>query len=636
MDEPESVTRQLHLSVGDVLIFEERVGPKTGDQADADPAHRHAVRLTRVTPHEDPVVKDSQDRNQPIVEIEWDVADALPFPLCLSIVGGSKCELLSGSVARGNVVLVDHGSTVADEELGSVTGTLSPTFCIGEGHRSDPVIEVRRFAPNLQRKPLTFSVPVPADSWIRVRVGRTSPESPPVALTAASLLVPSAPDPREASPQIKVWSIPPRPGGTEIAPLFERDDLERPAILGERLRPERLRKAPDEATSTLDTVNKRRQNATPSASVLEGLPHDLGRRLDEWATGSYLRGQLSPGTLHAVDKLGASDSLTPSLSEDLRRDLGRLLEAWIPRGDHLSSGPTDRHFVVETDDESSSHLRFGDGELGRRPEAGAAFFATYRIGSGPAGNVGAEAISRIVFRRAKPSGARLRARNPLAAAGGTAPEAVANVKLLAPHRFRTELARAITADDYARLAERHPAVQRAGAELRWTGSRELVAVAIDQAGRAEATPGLLSEIATSLRQYRRIGHDLVVLPARQVALDVALEVRVLTHYLQGHVKAALLDAFSNRTLPGGGRGFFHPDNLTFGEGVHLSKLVATAQAVAGVEGVRVTKLQRLFEQARDELERGLLPIGPLEVARLDNDPSCPEHGRLTVHLRGGL
>jgi hypothetical protein len=34
-------------------------------------------------------------------------------------------------------------------------------------------------------------------------------------------------------------------------------------------------------------------------------------------------------------------------------------------------------------------------------------------------------------------------------------------------------------------------------------------------------------------------------------------------------------------------GFFHPDNLTFGEGVYLSKLVAAAQAVPGVEGVTV-------------------------------------------------
>jgi hypothetical protein len=52
-DAPEQATepeRKLHLKVGDVLIFEEVLGPKTGDVADADPTHRHAVRLTRVEP----------------------------------------------------------------------------------------------------------------------------------------------------------------------------------------------------------------------------------------------------------------------------------------------------------------------------------------------------------------------------------------------------------------------------------------------------------------------------------------------------------------------------------------------------------------------------------------------------------
>src|SRR5262249_3243660 len=37
------------LNVGDVLIFQERVGPQTGNDADADVRHRCAVRLTRVT-----------------------------------------------------------------------------------------------------------------------------------------------------------------------------------------------------------------------------------------------------------------------------------------------------------------------------------------------------------------------------------------------------------------------------------------------------------------------------------------------------------------------------------------------------------------------------------------------------------
>jgi len=105
--------------------------------------------------------------------------------------------------------------------------------------------------------------------------------------------------------------------------------------------------------------------------------------------------------------------------------------------------------------------------------------------------------------------------------------------------------------------------------------------------------------------------------------------------LRGHVKAALLQVFGNRRLPDGRLGFFHPDNMTFGEGVFLSRLVAEAQAVPGVESVNVTQLERLFEGSNQELEAGVLPFSPLEIARLDNDPGYPENGQLHLVLRGG-
>jgi predicted phage baseplate assembly protein len=223
----------------------------------------------------------------------------------------------------------------------------------------------------------------------------------------------------------------------------------------------------------------------------------------------------------------------------------------------------------------------------------------------------------------------------LPAHGGTAPEPVSEVKLFAPGAFRKDRQRAITADDYAWLAERHGKLQRAAAALRWTGSWYQAQVAVDPIGTEEADEPLLEEIAGYLDRYRRMGHDLEVRPARYVPLDIELTVCVLPHYLRGHVEAALLDIFNNRVLPDGRLGFFHPDNLTFGEGIYLSKLVSAAQAVTGVESVMVTKLERQFEGPNGEIESGILPLGALEIAQLDNDPSFPEHGALKLMIRGG-
>ncbi|MGH7456377.1 MAG: putative baseplate assembly protein, partial [bacterium] len=102
-----------------------------------------------------------------------------------------------------------------------------------------------------------------------------------------------------------------------------------------------------------------------------------------------------------------------------------------------------------------------------------------------------------------------------------------------------------------------------------------------------------------------------------------------------HVKAALLGELSDEILADGRKGFFHPDNLTFGQGIRLSRLVAIAQAVPGVERVSVSKLERLFDGPNQEIENAFLPLSAFEIARLDNDPSFPENGILELDVRGG-
>ncbi len=131
------------------------------------------------------------------------------------------------------------------------------------------------------------------------------------------------------------------------------------------------------------------------------------------------------------------------------------------------------------------------------------------------------------------------------------------------------------------------------------------------------------------------GHELRVGPPNYVSLQIELEVCIKPDYQRGHVKAALLDVFGNRKLAGGKLGFFHPDRLTFGSGIYVSQLIAAAIAVPGVLQAKVTQLQRQFEAPNDELENGVLPLGPLEIARLDNDPNYPEHGVLKLTLYGG-
>jgi len=287
------------------------------------------------------------------------------------------------------------------------------------------------------------------------------------------------------------------------------------------------------------------------------------------------------------------------------------------------------------DDERVAHFRFGSGGLGRPPSPGEAFRATYRLGRGAAGNIGRDRITIAVHRSTGAILPGVEVRNPLAASGGKAAETLDEARRDAPQTFRRVRLRAITAADYAALAAQYPGVQRAAAEQRWSGARPRIHVAIDALGFDEAPAALCGQIRTGLLRYRRIGHELEVRPANLVPVEIELRVCLQAHALRGHVLAALKDLFSNGIRRNGTPGLFHPDNLTFGEPIRVSRLVATAQSVPGVASVVVSKLCRQFEPPRDELAQGLLPLGALEIARCDNDPNYPEHGVIGFLLNGG-
>src|SRR5262249_13270121 len=159
--------------------------------------------------------------------------------------------------------------------------------------------------------------------------------------------------------------------------------------------------------------------------------------------------------------------------------------------------------------------------------AGTAFTATYRVGNGVAGNVGAESIVHIVADAADLANIT-KLRNPLAAAGGVDAEDAASVRRNAPQAFRTQ-ERAVTTSDYAAVAERNDAVQRAAATLRWTGSWHTVFVTVDPIAGTDAGK-LRGELAPVIDRYRMAGHDVDFDDPRYVSLEIGLHVCVKDDY----------------------------------------------------------------------------------------------------------
>jgi hypothetical protein len=535
--------RALKLVAGDLLIFEEVLGPQTGNPADADPAHRHAVRLTDVRTSVDPL------DGTLLLEVAWDACDALPFDLCLSVrTPAPHCAWLHDvSLARGNVLLVDHGEHVR----GQCTST---AICMPDGSDGD--------YPGL---------------------------------TAALAAMPDA-CARCGTLVEDCWLV---PGGTHYGCCRcdgAVQDVRRPPV--------------DTGHVLPDTPLTWAEPLPPHAPVCRLLARDPRQALPQLAVHG---GELA-------------DVLVAGVPDPRWR--------WLPQYDLLASGPDDRHFVVEIDDDGAAHLRFGDGMLGAQPQAGDFFRAASRIGNGPAGNVGRDSIVWLALKSGVLS-ADLQPRNPLPASGGTAPESLAEVKLYAPGAFRAKPLRAIVADDYARFAAQAPELQGAVAALEWSGSWYAADVMVDPLGRENLPAGLARRIRAQLERYRRIGHDIEVHAACYVPLRIVLFVCVLPDFLVAHVEAELRDRFSSGLRRDGTPGFFHPDRLKLGAPVFASALLAEAQSITGVAHVEVSCLARADDPTDGVPDDGVLHLAAREIAQLDNDPDHPDHGSISFNMGGG-
>lgn len=605
-----------HLGIGDLLLFEEVKGPSTGRPEDADPTRRQIVRLTHVESAIDPVTGDG------VLKVWWGVEDALRFTFCVSTRRGVPyCDQVGGvTIARGNLVAVDQGRTIYDEPLGSVAGEWRQVGCDSDWEEAQWRQERKPFQPHLQEPGLTHARGVlhdqSADAFLKERQGPTVP-------------------------QIRVREI---PAVTAVTPA---------------------RSLPLEPA----TLN----NAAALKQAIIAWRNDPRRRPFFYT----LQDLLPPDLAGLLDSKSLDEELSPAKAGQLAARL-RELTLWTPADDLIDNESDERRFVIEMDDHRRAHLRFGDGHHGYQPDAGAAFYATYRIGGGSLGNVGSEAVVAIVT-RARGVGFVTQVRNPLPAVGGQEPESLDHVKLSAPHHYRDNPNRAVLARDYADLAKRDfpVEIQNATAELRWRATHWEARVAVDPFEVVDDVDSLYSRVQDRLQTYRRMGHRVKVVPGDQVALEIHARVTVQAEYARGDVRQAVMDLFSNRIQANGEPGLFHADKRTFGESVAVSRLVAAAAKIPGVENVVITKLARrddgvnvagVLRSPNEEAARkksgkdpqpdsdkpktmnggrkngngeelpdlysNELRLGPLEIARLDNTDR-EENGRFCLTLMGG-
>lgn len=612
-----------HLKPGDMLIFKEMFGPHTGMPEDAEPKHRCAVRLTKVTVGTDPLGKYRPDaKTIPasitsieevyIKTIDVDKEKITRVEARRFVEGLSKKEMTRVGrqvIQHGHVIEdipdnhfkptgistphVPHHHQAREKEIEDIIGIMNKSVRVYV-YREDMVhIRIQKYfsekepdySENITNIEWHYEDALPFALCISATTdyahGHQYKENVTIALGNIVLADHGVSMPSEA-----LTTVP--QGSTTQSAGTNRCDGQQPVSIPARFNPS-LTNAPLTFASPYDASNP-------------------------------------PVSACAVVQFSASNAL-PAIT---LKDDATQKNLWQPVPDLLNSKATDRHFVVESDNDGAAYLRFGDDQHGSRPPANTTFTASYRVGNGVRGNIGIETIQSIVSDNSSIDGVS----NPLPAVGGTEPESIDHVRQQISLAFMTQQ-RGVTPQDYVDIATRHPQVHRANAILRWTGSWYTALVVVERIKEMPVDEAFKREVRQYMEQFRMAGGDLMIVSPIYVSLEIVMTVNVQDNYFAANVKAALLEIYSNQQWPDGTRGIFYPDTFAFGQPVYLNDLYVAAASVQGIASIKVTIFQRQDIPGDDGLNNGLLTFDWLEVARLDNDPNDPEHGTFLLNVTGG-
>ena len=289
--------------------------------------------------------------------------------------------------------------------------------------------------------------------------------------------------------------------------------------------------------------------------------------------------------------------------------------AWAEVANLASAGPTDHVYMTQTDQTGKTTVLFGDGVHGARLPTGAAnVTATYRAGLGSDGDAQANQISQP---QTRPQGVQ-GVTNPLPASGGADPDTVASGRANAPLAVMA-LDRVVSVQDYQDFARAWAGIGKASSVLLSDGLSQFVHLTIcgttDQP--LETSSALYANLVASLAANGDPHLPVRVAPGQIDLIVLAASVHLGPGYQWSDVSAAVRAALL------AGYGY---DGRALGQAVVLSDVVATIQAVPGVDYAIVTGLTVIA------LSDPASTVS--ELASLATTLSAPPLATITVSLAG--
>ena len=278
--------------------------------------------------------------------------------------------------------------------------------------------------------------------------------------------------------------------------------------------------------------------------------------------------------LAAPTAIGSASTLEVRVNEVLWRETDSL----------VGLNPTDRNYILRTDDHSQTTVVFGNGETGARLPSGMENIkAVYRSGIGKAGNVKADQISILATRPLGLKGVT----NPLPATGGADRESRDRARRNIPLAVMA-LDRLVSTQDFADFARTFAGIGKASAKELSNGRQKVVHVTIAGADDIpiDQNSDLYRNLLQALKQQGDPYQPIPLVSRELMVLILVAKVKVLPDYLwefvEPKIRSVLLNTFS-----------FEQREL--GQGVSLSEIISTIQKIPGVDFVDVDIFDSISE-----------------------------------------
>ncbi|MGD9534376.1 MAG: hypothetical protein AB7V56_11485 [Candidatus Nitrosocosmicus sp.] len=597
------------LKVGDFLCFEETTDPFTLDERDADPNHRHIIRISELFFKTDPL------NGVEYFEIYFK-DDPLPFPLCLWNVESEKTNQVSKVL--GNIVLADNGYTIDKPE------PLDMEYK-GRSNKFRPVLY------NLRNKNLTYSAPSIFD---QNKMG-------------------------------DITSDINNDNGDDDAVLYSLKENDVYSNLGRLDEQGRICPA---SYFALDSDSKEAMADIFLIKIKDNEILDKQR----WQNPTIFRNEGLLNSLerwYPVPDLFNSNEFSKEFVVEREKD-GLLRLRFF---DDVFEDYKNTKYQIDNDDVCGSDSlndtnkyvgkdNIHTKEVDKYGDKFQDLYAIYRIGNGSSGNVGPKTIrcyrledrsidlysevgngannDRFIFDNPVVymflnKGDIAELYNPLPAAGGKDPEDMSSIREYVPWAFRKQR-RAVIREDYEDLlVEGIVEIQKAVVDIRWTGSWYTVYVLVDMVQGATFNESIKNKIKQYLEVLRLTGYDIEVLEPSYVPLNLEISLCVKENYNKKAIKTKILEELSNKVLKNCERGLFHKDEWTFGQPVFLSHIYERIYDIEGISSLEVVGFRRMNEPQKDQIELGYILMDRQEIAILENDPSFPEKGMIAINFEDG-